>query len=136
MRPRGEPLHHVAQSCWVGDRAELRLPLALHARGLGGEATEWCGFRRGGNERERAEGDDYGNERAHGPKLVCAPACCQAWWTSRLLERSCRTTDSAAILLGDRQGGQLGPFDVGSSGTSMVRCLPHGWSPIVSDRSD
>src|SRR5207249_8191432 len=40
VRPSGESLHHCSQPRRVWYRAELRLPLALDARGFGGEAAK------------------------------------------------------------------------------------------------
>ena len=74
MRARGEALHHVAQPTWIRDRAEFCFPLPLYSRGLGGEATEWRWFWRGGGKNgERAQGEDRGEECAHDAKLVHAP---------------------------------------------------------------
>ena len=61
VRSRGESLHHAPQPSGLWDGAELCLPLALDARGLGRETTKGIGTRGERSEREAAEGKQEGD---------------------------------------------------------------------------
>src|SRR3954469_12953701 len=60
VRASGEALHHAAHAGGIGNRAKASLPIALDARRLGGEATEWLGA---GGARSQGQSADTQEDR-------------------------------------------------------------------------